>query len=131
MHVNFESLARPLVILTVLFLEAGAQAASPQARLRRAPFDIILYVSDDAGPYVNASFERRLYEIARRQMPLGPYFRVGTTVAEAEFNPDKDAVVSDDANHYWGYPGGFVKFEMREGGRIVDRTWVTAWEAKK
>ena len=73
-------------------------------KLNKKPFVIEVSMSAALGIFVNASFEERSYKISKskRSFTEIPGFRQ-TGMAEADFNRNKEIMVSVEAPNYWYY----------------------------
>jgi hypothetical protein len=77
--------------------------AEHEARLRRAPFDILVWLRDGGTVYLRAAWSSGFFDDAANGRDLRLFFHPSSTAAERPGNPAQELWVHDDHMHAWGY----------------------------
>ena len=90
-------------------LEQGGAAvpiSNHEARVRKAPFDVLVDLKGLDGVYVHAAFDDGLFAKAQRGEPLGRVFRTAQTMALGQNNTDQILFLNDEESHHFWYAEG-------------------------
>ena len=137
MSVTSAAQAAPPVIRTSMFVVEQDGKVIPAVNgivaLRRAPFTLTVQMGKGMDAQVLVSTEPSAYDVARTDAPLAPVFPFGHGMAERDFNPSHDLMLTapnDIAFHQWQVdsqfgPHRFNAVDSRgdswSGHRIVER----------
>jgi hypothetical protein len=107
--------------------------AAGEARMRKAPFDVLVDLKGIDGVYVHAAFDPAFFEKARRGEPLGRVFRRAQTMALDTFNEQKLLFINDEDSHQFWYVHGRTEHDFNlltaipggvRGRRVISNIWV-------
>lgn len=122
-----------------LFSIALEQLGSPipvsghEARLRKAPFDVLVDLKGIPGVYVHAAFDGAFFEKAQRGEPLGRVFRRLQTMALGRFNDKQLLFINDEDSHQFWYASGRTEHDFNSvtpvpggvrGRRVISNLWI-------
>lgn len=114
-------------------LGTAVPIAASEARLRKAPFDVLVDLKGIPGVYVHAAFDSALFEKARRGDPLGRVFRKYQTMALGRFNEKQLLFINDEDSHQFWYANGRTEHDFNgltvipggvQGRRVISNLWV-------
>jgi len=74
--------------------------------LHRRPFQVVIRMKSKGAVQLNASTNPKLYQAARRGASVAAVIPLaGTGMAENDFNPDRDLMLTDEGYHYLHHQG--------------------------
>ncbi len=116
-------------------LATAVPIAAGEARLRKAPFDVLVDLKGIDGVYVHAAFDPAFFDKARRGEPLGRVFRRAQTMALGTFNDGQLLFINDEDSHQFWYANGRTDHDFSlltaihggvRGRRVISNLWVGA-----
>ena len=114
-------------------LASAVPIAAGEARMRKAPFDVLVDLKGIDGVYVHAAFDPAFFDKARRGEPLGRVFRRAQTMALDTFNEQKLLFINDEDSHQFWYVHGRTEHDFNlltaipggvRGRRVISNLWV-------
>jgi hypothetical protein len=126
--------AHPAVFgIAVEQLGSAVPISGREARVRKAPFDLLVDLKGIDGVYVHAAFDDAFFEKARRGEPLGRVFRKYQTMALGRFNEKQLLFMNTEDSHHFWYAAGRTEHDFNgvqpipggvQGRRVISSLWV-------
>lgn len=104
-----------------------------EARVRKAPFDVLVDLKGIPGVYVHAAFDSGFFEKAQRGEPLGRVFRRLQTMALGRFNEKQLLFINDEDSHQFWYASTRTEHDFSgltnvpggvRGRRVISNLWI-------
>jgi hypothetical protein len=114
-------------------LGSAVKVTAGEARVRKAPFDVLVDLKGIPGVYVHAAFDAGFYEKARRGEPLGAVFRRAQTMALGRFNDGQLLFINGEDSHHFWYADSRAEHDFSaltpvaggvQGRRVISQLWV-------
>lgn len=104
-----------------------------EARVRQAPFDVLVDLKGIPGVYVHAAFDNGFFEKAQRGEALGRVFRRYQTIALGRFNEKQLLFINDEDSHQFWYASAGTEHDFNgltpvpggvRGRRVISNLWI-------
>ena len=104
-----------------------------EARVKKAPFTVVVDLNGIPGVYVHAAFDKAFYEKAQRGEPLGRVFREAQTQALGNHNEQQLLFINDEDSHQFWYADSRTEHDFSSlipvagalrGRRVIANLWL-------